>query len=163
MKGPPLGHTRLVWACQTWLFTSRCPVCARSQPCPLWGCQPRLAFPQAPRKPPKPKNLEGRGQEPTAFPLPLLCLPQMFTATITARAAEEAVGAAEAGACGGQRQPGAPVAPAAAGGSGCWACCSPGCCSWGYSSASSLWVREDSGRRAGVGKCPGVTDFRGQR
>lgn len=41
---------------------------------------------------------------------------------------------------GGLPLPGAPVVPAAAGGSGCWACCSPGCCCWACSSASSLWV-----------------------
>jgi hypothetical protein len=41
---------------------------------------------------------------------------------------------------GGLHQPGAPAAPAAAGGSGCWACCSPGCCCWVCSSASLLWV-----------------------
>lgn len=41
---------------------------------------------------------------------------------------------------GGLRLPGAPAAPAAAGGSGCWACCSPGCCCWVCSSALLLWV-----------------------
>lgn len=41
---------------------------------------------------------------------------------------------------GGLRLPGAPAAPAAAGGSGCWACCLPGCCCWVCSSALLLWV-----------------------
>lgn len=100
------------------------------------------------------EHLEGKGQEPFAFTFPLPSPPQTSTAmtdimvAVALKAAVLAVvlAAVLAGARGGQPHPGAPVAPAAAGGNGCWACCSPGCYSWGCSSASLPWVRGNGGR-----------------
>lgn len=118
-----------------------------------------LPFTQAHRKSLQPESLEGREPKPPAFTFPFLSLPQISTATATititvsvavkVAAAVAVLAAVLARAHGEQRPPGAPAAPAAAGGSGCWACCSPGCCSWGCSSASLLWVRGDGGRAAG--------------
>lgn len=76
-----------------------------------------------------------------------LSLPQKSTVMTMAVAEVVAEAAAAAGASGAQRRPGVRVAPVAAGGNGCWACCSPGCCSWGCSLALSLWVRGGSSRR----------------
>lgn len=123
------------------------------------------------------ENLEGRGHEPLEVTLPLPSLPQTSTATTTAMVVEAVAAAAVplavgplvegARARGGRRLPGAPAAPGAAGGSGCWACCSPGYCSWGCSSASSLWVRVAGPcclfRRAGTSKYPTCQVPRGQR
>lgn len=92
-----------------------------------------------------PPILKGAGQEPPEFNSPSLFLPQK-TITMTEAVVEpEAAAAAVAVPVpveepGGLRLPGAPAAPAAAGGSGCWAYCSPGCCCWVCSLASLLWV-----------------------
>ena len=44
-------------------------VCSRSQPCPPWSCQPRLAFTQAPRK--SPNTPEFGGKRAGAYCIPL--------------------------------------------------------------------------------------------
>lgn len=111
----------------------------------------------------KREHLEGEEQKPFSFTFPLPSLPQTSTAMtdiMVAVALKAAVlvavlAAVLVGARGGQPHPGAPAAPAAAGGNGCWACCSPGYFSWGCSSASLPWVRGNGGRP----HCP----FKGQQ